>query len=86
MPAEDLNYWTFFVQDGFVIFEISKEKGESEMEEIAFDGIPSEANPLALGLLPKETEMQTYRLGNSGFGIMVLSEKKLRAKMERLNK
>ena len=86
MTQDEVAYWNFFVNEGYVVFEIKKEKGESEMEAIAYEGEPSEVAPLALGLSPKETEVQTYRLGNTGYGLMILSEQKLRAKIERLNK
>ena len=86
LSAEEVNYWNFVAEHGFVVFEIKKEKGDSEMELLDFSGDATSVNPFSLGLSPDETSVRTYRLGNSGYGIMVLSEKKLRAKMERLSK
>lgn len=86
MNNETLAYWNFFVNDGFQVFEISKEKSESELEMIDYSGAIEDMNPLSLGLLPEPTSVKTYRLGNTGHGIMILSEKKIRAKMERISK
>lgn len=86
MTPDEVQYWNFVVDNGYVVFEIKKEKSESEMENIDFNGDVNALNPLSLGLLPDESSVKTYSLGSTGFGIMVLSEKKIRAKMERLNK
>lgn len=84
MSTEDLGYWNFVAEHGFVVFEIRKEKSESEMEMIEYTGNIDALNPFELGLSPEETTVKTYQLGNTGFGLMVLSETKIRAKMARL--
>lgn len=86
MDEATLAYWDFFAHSGFEVFEISKDKSESEMEMIDFSGSLEKINPLALGLLPEPTAVKTYRLGDTGHGIMILSEKKILAKMERTAK
>ena len=84
MSTEDRDYWNAVAKYGFRVFEISKEKSSSEVETLAFEGDVSAIDPFKLKLTPQEAAVQTYRLGNTDFGIMVLSEAKIRAKMARL--
>jgi|GEM_PF-1879153 len=79
--ADEYAFWSYFVTDGFMVFDISKDKADSEMTTIDFDGDPSTINPLSLGLEPMETSVQTFRLGNSDKGLMIYSQKKISAKM-----
>ena len=84
MSADEIAFWNFYVNDGFLVFEIKKEKSQSEMETIDFSGATDKINPLELGLIPEAEAVQTLRLGDTGYGIMIHSEKKIRAKMARL--
>jgi len=81
-PAE-LAFWDFYSQKGFVVYKIDDTKGSSDLTTVDFSGDIASINPLELGLEPKETEVQTYLLGASGHGIMILSKKKILAKMGR---
>lgn len=81
-PAE-VDFWDYFAQKGFVVFKIDGEKGASELTTIDFSGDLATINPLNLGLEPKQTEVQTFALGTTGHGIMILSRTKIQAKMAR---
>ena len=84
MSTAELGYWSFYVNQGFLLFEINKGKEDSEMGFLEYVGSLEDLNPLALGLKPLDTTVQTIRLGSTGHGIMIFSEKKIKAKMERL--
>ncbi|MBI1287102.1 MAG: hypothetical protein GC178_05930 [Flavobacteriales bacterium] len=86
MSADEVDYWNFFIKEGFEVFQITKDSDQSDIEVMEFDGDVSAINPLALGLTPKENSVQTFKLGNSGYGIMILSVEKLNARMKRLQK
>jgi hypothetical protein len=83
MTTDERAFWNYFVTDGFVIFDITKDASESEMLHLDFEGTTNQFNPLALGLMPEETAVNTYRLGNTGQGVMILSKAKIKAKMNR---
>lgn len=83
MDADELAFWNYYVAEGFQVFEITKDASESEMEYLDFSGDVHDINPLELGLLPEETAVHTYRLGNTGHGLMIFSKSKIRSRMSR---
>jgi len=83
MDAEERAFWEFFATDGFVVFDITKDASESDMQNLAFEGTAEQFNPLAFGLMPEETAVNSYRLGNTGQGVMILSKAKIKAKIDR---
>jgi len=83
MNSDELAFWEYFVTEGFVLFNISKDPSESEMESLEFEGSTDLFNPLTFGLMPEETAVATYRLGNTGQGVMILSKAKIKAKLDR---
>jgi hypothetical protein len=83
MTTDERAFWDYFVTDGFVIFDITKDASESEMLYLDFEGTTNQFNPLALGLMPEETAINAYRLGNTGQGVMILSKAKIKVKMDR---
>jgi hypothetical protein len=83
MSTDELAFWDFFSTQGFEVFTITKDLSQSDMKTIAFKGDLGSINPLALGLTPEETAVNTYKLGDTNTGLMILSKEKIVAKMNR---
>ncbi len=80
---DELAFWEYFVNEGVVIFTITKDVSESDIDVIVYDGDLKELNPFALGLEPEETAVRTYQVGDTNQGLMILSRQKILAKMNR---
>lgn len=83
MNTEEAAFWEYFVTAGFIVYDITKDPSESDILHLDFKGATEHFNPLAYGLLPEKTAVNTYQLGNTGKGVMILSKAKIRAKMNR---
>lgn len=83
MDAEQKAFWNFYLTDGFVIFDVTKNRAKSDIGHLDFEGDVSSIDPLAMGLKPQPTAVQTFELGSTGKGLMILSEEKIKAKMAR---
>lgn len=80
---DELAFWEFFINDGFLIYTITKDAARSDIGSISYDDDIDNLNPLALGLEPEETAVRTYQIGDTDKGLMILSRQKILAKMSK---
>lgn len=78
MNTSDLSYWTYYLDNGYKIAPIPKEKPDAFPNEVKLKSLKKEdINILSLGLKPHAVVTQYYRIKGTDKILLLLNEKEV---------
>lgn len=87
LTQDDLNYWTFFLDNSYLIVDVPKEKPDAVPASIKLSGLEKkDINVFKLGLKPHEFARDYFRIEGTDKMLVVLPQTEIDQKFKQLSK